>query len=428
MLRAGHLVFLCALCLLCLGVVMVNSATMHVTPIGSADGPRALNGTDPSANASSLSMVLRGILYSRATVYLALAIGTMALAAWLAPVQWLDRVSQAARERNPRLGVSVVVVGSLVLVVLQILPFIAGFGRAINGSHRWIHITLPGAGELSIQPSEIAKWGLIGLLAWYATLRAQVMSSFRRGLIPGLCATGVVSAAVVKEDLGTGLLIASAGCLVLTAGGARVWQFLAFVPLGAVGLVAAIVSNPYRLERLQTFLDPYADPKGTGYHMIQSMLAVSGGEGPGRGLGHGLMKFGYLPEDHNDFLYAIICEELGIFGAALVACLFVGLLWSGLAIIRKQHSMMLKLIGLGIVGTVGLQAIINQVVVTGLGPTKGIALPLVSSGGTGWILTAASLGVLIAMDRVVAAARTSTESDAITGAPAPPADTRLAGA
>jgi len=167
--------------------------------------------------------------------------------------------------------------------------------------------------------------------------------------------------------------------------------------LAAVGL--AILASPYRVARLTAFLDPYADPQGTGYHMIQSMGAVAGGGFFGRGLGHGLQKFGYLPEDRTDFLFAIICEELGTPGAALVVFLFAGLLLAGLAIVRREPDRLLRLMGVGVITTVGLQAVINLAVVTGLGPTKGIALPLVSSGGTGWILTAFSLGLLVAIDR-----------------------------
>ena len=158
------------------------------------------------------------------------------------------------------------------------------------------------------------------------------------------------------------------------------------------------MANPYRLERIKSFLDPYQDPEGKGYHMIQSMLAVSGGQIHGRGLGHGLQKFGYLPEDQTDLLFAIICEELGVFGAAIVVFLYAALIWAALSIIRKQTNPVLKLVAIGITATVGLQALINMAVVTGLGPTKGIALPLLSSGGTGWILTAACLGLLINMD------------------------------
>nr|HRJ50661.1 FtsW/RodA/SpoVE family cell cycle protein [Phycisphaerales bacterium] len=149
----------------------------------------------------------------------------------------------------------------------------------------------------------------------------------------------------------------------------------------------------------RSFVDPYGDPEGSGYHMIQSMLAVMGGEGPGRGLGHGLQKFGYLPEDRTDFLFAVICEELGIAGAAVVIFLFVGMVWAGVSIARREREVFLRLSALGLVSTIALQALMNLAVVTGLGPTKGIALPLVSSGGTGWILTAFSMGILAAIDR-----------------------------
>jgi cell division protein FtsW len=159
------------------------------------------------------------------------------------------------------------------------------------------------------------------------------------------------------------------------------------------------MTSEYRVKRIMAFVDPYADPQGIGYHTIQSLVAVAGGEGFGRGLGHGLQKFGYLPEDRTDFLFAIICEELGIAGAALVITLFLTLLFASLAVAARERSPLLRLFTLGVIATVCLQAIINLAVVTGLAPTKGIALPLLSSGGTGWILTAFSLGLLIAIDR-----------------------------
>jgi cell division protein FtsW len=210
---------------------------------------------------------------------------------------------------------------------------------------------------------------------------------------------GVVCIAVVAADLGTGFLIFSAGCVLLIAAGARLWHFLAFVPVGLVGLLAAIMMSPYRVARITAFLDPYADPKGTGYHMIQSMMAVMNGEGFGRGLGFGIQKFGYLPEDQTDFIFAIICEELGIGGALVIASLFAALIWFGVGIVRREKDVFLQLVALGIITTVAIQALINLAVVTGLGPTKGIALPLVSNGGTGWLLTSMSLGLLMAIDR-----------------------------
>ncbi len=153
------------------------------------------------------------------------------------------------------------------------------------------------------------------------------------------------------------------------------------------------------MNRLLAFADPYADPQGIGYHTIQSLVAVANGEGFGRGLGHGLQKFGYLLEDHTDFLFAVICEELGIPGAVIVVLLFLTLMWAGWTIAWRERDTMCRLWAFGIVLTISLQATINMFVVTGMAPTKGIALPLLSSGGTGWMLTAFSLGLLIAIDR-----------------------------
>jgi cell division protein FtsW len=238
------------------------------------------------------------------------------------------------------------------------------------------------------------------LLAWHCARRIGQMHKVSTGLLPGLLIVGLVAGLIATEDLGTAVLVAGAGSLMLIAAGARLWHFALAIPVGIAGAVVAVVTSPYRVQRLVSFIDPYADPQGSGYHMIQSLVAVANGEVWGRGLGFGLQKFGYLPEDETDFLFAIICEELGIAGAAAVIALYAGLLWTGLGIVRKQHNPLLKLLGMGIVCTVALQTLINLMVVTGLAPTKGIALPLLSSGGTGWILTAGSLGLLVSMDRI----------------------------
>jgi cell division protein FtsW len=382
MLRPGHIVTLCALALLTLGVVMVNSALMSVAPIDGQSGQAA--GISPET-----------IIFSKSTVYMALALAALAVCALL-PVRALSSWVTAPIERDPtpQAGLrtlTLCVLGLLVILAAVYLPII---GKEVNGSARWIRI-----GGQSLQPSELVKWGLVALVAWYGAVRAGWLASFRWGLLPALCAIGVVSAMVVKEDLGTGVLIAGACCVVLLAAGARVWHFAMFIPVALAGVVGAIVTSPYRVERVMAFLDPYADPQNTGYHMIQSMSAIAGGGGAGRGLGHGFQKFGYLPEDHTDFLFAIVCEELGIAGAAMVLALYGLLIFTGLGIVRREHDRLLKLLGLGIITTIGLQAVINLFVVTGMAPTKGIALPLMSSGGTGWILTAACLGLLAAMDR-----------------------------
>jgi cell division protein FtsW len=237
------------------------------------------------------------------------------------------------------------------------------------------------------------------LLGWYGAARAAALPSFLRGLGPALVALTIVCAVVVLEDLGTGVLIGAVGAVVLLGAGARWWHFgLCAVP-AAAGVTLAIFTSEYRMRRITAFLDPWADSQSSGYHMLQSMAAIAGGEGTGRGLGEGLQKYGYLPEDTNDFLFAIVCEEMGVAGAALVVALFAGLLWAAVAIIRREPSPALRLIGLGVIATVSLQAVMNLVVVTGLGPTKGIALPLLSAGGTGWILTAGMLGLVASIDR-----------------------------
>lgn len=382
MLRPGQVIALCVFALLTIGVVMVNSAGMAVAPV------------DSSLD-SVPSVSTRSILLSRSTVYMGLAILAMGVGSML-PVRRAAAV--LAGGRDGREGLAPLMVGAGALVVVCALVYVPGLSREVNGSSRWLR--LPGLGtELSLQPSELAKWGLVVVIAWYGAARARVLHEFWAGLVPALLAVGAVAGFIIVEDLGTGTLIAAVACLMLLAAGARVWHFAMFVPLAVLGLVGAILTSPYRVKRILAFIDPYADPQGIGYHAIQSLVAIAGGKGFGRGLGHGLQKFNYLPEDTTDFIFAIICEELGIAGAAVVIGLFGALLWAGFVVMRRESDAMLRLVALGVVGTVALQAIINLAVVTALAPTKGIALPLLSSGGTGWILTAFSMGLLVAIDR-----------------------------
>ena len=382
MLRPGQILTLCALALLTLGVVMVNSALMTVAPV---DG----NGNQlPGVTAES-------ILTSRSTLYMALALAALAVCAML-PVRQLSRLATVAvgRDPTPQAGLRTLILGVLGLLAILATVYLPGIGHSANGSARWVRL-----GGQSVQPSELVKWGMIALIAWYGSVRAAHMPRFWRGLMPALLALGVVCVVIIKEDLGTGVLIAAACGLMLLAAGARFWHLAVFVPLGLAGVVTAIVISPYRVQRIMAFIDPFQDSQGTGYHVIQSMAAIAGGGGTGRGLGHGFQKFGYLPEDHTDFLFAVVCEELGIAGALLVITLYLMLILTGLSIVRRETDRLLKLLGFGVMATIGLQAVINLFVVTGMAPTKGIALPLMSSGGTGWILTAGCLGLLAAMDR-----------------------------
>ncbi len=376
-------ILLCALALLTLGVVMVHSAGMSIEP-ATVEVPVAP--TD--------GLTTGGILGGRDGLFAAFAIAAMALG-WLVPTRLTERLGTPRPDRL----VPVACVGVSVLLGLLLLVYIPGLSREINASYRWLNVPVPGLGTVSVQPSEIVKWSMVGLTAWCAASAGARLERFWTGLVPALACVGAVTVVVMKEDLGTAALIAAVACVVLLAAGARAWQFAAMAPLGIGVAAAGLFTQDYRVRRVTAFLDPYADPAGDGYHMLQSLGAVANGEGAGRGLGHGLQKFGYLPEDTTDFIFAIICEELGIMGALVVIALYAALIGLLLCVVRGTHNPIHRLFVLGVMATIGLQASINLLVVTGLAPTKGIALPLISKGGTGWILTCFTLGLVCAIDR-----------------------------
>ena len=392
MVRSGHVVMLCALVLLTIGVVMVQSAGMSVRPLA----PDA----DPTAAAAVSGVSVKSLLTSRTSLYLLIAVGAMAIASRLPIRRFANRLDRVVWFK-PGGDLGVLVIASLMLIAMLVLVYVPGIARVENGSARWITLHMPGLE--SIQPSEIAKWAVIVLVAWYAarlgSYKENKLHRFFAGLLPVCLCAGLVAGVVIKEDLGTGALMIFATGVVLLGAGARWKHFALFIPPVLLGMVGAIIAAPYRVQRIVTFLDPYADPAGDGYHMIQSISTVAGGGIFGRGLGNGLQKFGYLPEDTTDFLFAVVCEELGLIGAIIVISAYAGIVWSGTGIAMRERSKSLQLITLGVIATFAIQALINLVVVTGLGPTKGIALPLMSSGGTGWIMTAFMLGLVVSINR-----------------------------
>ncbi len=392
MVRSGHVVILCALVLLTIGVVMVQSAGMSVRPLATD--------ADPTAAAAVSGVSIKSLLTSRTSLYLLISVIAMGIATRLPIRRIANRLERVVWFR-PGGDMGVLVIASLMLIGMLLLVYVPGIARVKNGSARWINLHLPGLE--SVQPSEIAKWAIIVLIAWYASrlgsYKEHKLRNFVSGLLPVCLCAGIVAAVVIKEDLGTGALMLMATAIVLLAGGARWTHFAAFIPVALVGIVGAIIAAPYRVRRIVTFLDPYADPAGEGYQLIQSISTVSGGGVFGRGLGNGLQKFGYLPEDTTDFLFAVVCEELGLIGAIIVISAYAGIVWTGTNIAMRERSKALQLIVLGVIATFAFQALINLVVVTGLGPTKGIALPLMSSGGSGWIMTAFMLGLVVSIER-----------------------------
>ncbi|QQE10676.1 cell division protein FtsW [Planctomycetota bacterium] len=374
MVRPAHIMMLCAAALLCFGLVMVQSAGMYVGASGIQE---------TSDVTLAWTNYLQKFIVSSPVLHAGLAILVMIIASRI-------NVRQFFTSRGLANPLPYLIFISFALVVLTQVP---GIGKEVNGAKRWINL-----GAFSFQPSEIVKWIMIIAIAYWCARKRGIMHKFTLGLLPPLCLIAIACGLIVIEDLGTAALIGVVSFALLLAGGARWWQLLALIPPALGAVYYFIASSTYRMNRITAFLDPYADPAGTGFHPIQSMLAISQGGLYGRGLGNGIQKFGYLPEDTTDFIFAVICEELGIAGAIAIVALFITLLFTGLGIVKECRDTFGRLVALGFILTISLQALINLAVVTVLVPTKGIALPLVSKGGTGWILTAFAIGLVASLD------------------------------
>jgi len=372
MITPGRFMQWVVLALLGFAVIMVNSAAMTIGPVSNAShhsGPW-------------------GILASKQALHALIAIAALFLATRINIKHW----PRIKGWKNP---LAILVVVSLALVAMTAIP---GLGRSVNGATRWLYLG-PTHWGVSFQPSELVKWVLVLAIASWCAKRRGVMHRFWDGPAPAIALTSFACGLILLEDLGTAALIWVVSFCLLAAGGARLWHLALTIPPALGALLIAIAQNPYRIDRLTAFIDPWADPQGTGYHPIQSMLAIAQGGLTGLGLGNGIQKLSYLPEDTTDFIFAIVCEELGLPGATLVISLYLILLWAGLKVLRDSQDTFCRLVTLGVLLTIGLQAAINIAVVTVLIPTKGIALPLISAGGTGWVLGAAAIGLVAALDQ-----------------------------
>ncbi|MGF1634154.1 MAG: FtsW/RodA/SpoVE family cell cycle protein [Phycisphaerae bacterium] len=284
--------------------------------------------------------------------------------------------------------------GMLVAVLLCGLVLVPGVGVEVNGARRWLRL-----GFLQLQASEVAKWMTVVFLAWWLTSRPVDLSRFFKGFLPTCVPVAVVCLLVVLQDFGTAALIGACALAMFVAGRVRAWHLLmGLVP--ALALAAVFVAGtPYRLARMTSFVDPWADPEGRGYHMVQSLMSFASGGLTGRGLGAGVQKLGYLPEDTTDFIFAVICEETGLFGALLVIGLYAVVLGVAWGAIRRTPDGFGRMLAFGVAVMLGLQACINMAVATVSVPTKGMSLPLISAGGSGLVLTCAALGLLASVLR-----------------------------
>jgi len=280
-------------------------------------------------------------------------------------------------------------------IVLLVLVKIPGIGRTVNGADRWI-----GLGPLSIQPSEIIKLAMVLVMAQLLAVDPLKIKSFRHGLLPILGLLAIIAGLIMLQpDLGTTLVIAGTTFFMLIAVGARVSHLVTLGGAGLALVVAAIAAAPYRMRRILAFLDPWADPSGKGYQTIQALLALGPGGLFGLGLGQSRQKFLYLPENHTDFIFAMIGEELGFIGTTFVVLLFLVFVWRGFRIGMGAPDVFSGLLAVGLTSMVGIQAMINMGVVSGILPVTGITLPFLSYGGTSLVFTMVGVGVLLNISR-----------------------------
>lgn len=283
----------------------------------------------------------------------------------------------------------------LVCFFLLLAVLVPGIGMERNGSRSWI-----GVGAFSIQPSEFMKLAMIAFLAKFLSENQKRITSFKKGFLPSL---GIVFSAfaliMLQPDLGTGTVMVGTCIVMLFVSGARIAHFAFLGVLGLTGFAALVLSAPYRIARITSYLNPWEDAQGSGFQIIQSLYAIGPGGLFGMGLGQSRQKFFYLPEPQTDFIFAILSEELGFIGGSLILLLFSLLLWRGVRIALGAPDLYGSFIAIGIISMIAIQVMINIGVVTGLIPVTGITLPFLSYGGSSLTLMLMAVGVLLNVSR-----------------------------
>jgi cell division protein FtsW len=352
-----------ALILAAMGLVMVYSAS-----IATAESSRY------TGNNATWYLARHG-LYLAAALAAALAVFLLPVRFWQGAAPWLFGAG----------------------VLLLALVLVPGIGREVNGARRWL-----GFSSVSVQPSELMKLGAVLYAADYTARKHAVMKSFRKGRLPMLAVMLLVSWLLLREpDFGALVVIAVTAFCILFLGGMNARHFMALLAMLGAGFALLIVSSPYRMQRIFGFMDPWSDAFGRGYQLSHSLIAFGRGEWLGVGLGGSLEKLHYLPEAHTDFLLAVIAEELGFAGVALVIALFLCIVARAFVIgrqatLHERHFAALAAQGIGV--WLGFQALINMGVNVGLLPTKGLTLPLMSYGGTGLVVNCVALAILLRID------------------------------
>jgi cell division protein FtsW len=341
----------CVAALLALGMVMLYSSSMQ-------SGPRFL------------LMQL---------VWCAIGLG-LCLAATLIDYRWLKKFAW------PLFGLA---------IVLLLLVFAPRVGIKVNGARRWIH-----AGSIRFQSSELAKLALIIAVAWYGEHFQRQMPTWKRGIMIPATFIGVILALVfIEPDRGTTILLGSVSAAMLIIAGVRWMYIVPPVALALAGLGVSLARDPMRARRIFSWLDLEAHKSGVGYQAYQAMIALGAGGWMGLGLGNGRQKMGFVPENHTDFIFSIIGEELGLIATLLVVLAFVGVIVCGIYIALNARDTFGMLLGSGITFLIGLQAFINIGVVTSALPNKGLPLPFISYGGSNLLMMLVAVGILLSIAR-----------------------------
>jgi len=352
-LKSDRVLFTATLLLICASIVMVYSASAFV----------ALERYQQSDR-----FVIKQMMWA--------AIGLVALAVGM-------RIDYRVY-RNDKFVWALIGLVSLTLVAVL-------FSSPINGTRRWF-----GIGGLGIQPSELAKLVCVFFTALVLERRMHRIDDLAYSLLPiGIVIGGMVGLILLQPDFGTALSLMMIVAVMIFAAGLHYRYFIGALLVMAPTIYFVLISAPYRRRRLMAFWDPWAEPLGDGFQIIQSLIAVGTGGMFGRGLMEGVQKLFYLPEPHTDFIYAVISEELGLVGATAILACFCLIAWRGMRITMRAPDSFGAFIALGLTTMIVVQAFVNMSVVLGLMPTKGIPLPLVSAGGSSLVMSLAAMGVLL---------------------------------
>ena len=282
-----------------------------------------------------------------------------------------------------------------ICIILLILVLIPGIGSVRNGSRSWF-----GIGSLGIQPSEAAKLGMIIFTSKYLTNSSKFLKSYKYGVFPILGVLFLLFGLIMLQpDLGTGMILVVSIISLLFIAGVNMKFFIGGGILGLIGVIILIAIAPYRMDRITSFINPWNDPLGTGFQIIQSLYAIGPGGLLGRGYLNSIQKQFYLPEPQTDFIFSIIAEEFGIVGTIFVVFMFSFIIYRGIRIALKTKDSFAKYLAFGMSFQLAFQALMNLMVVIGMIPVTGVTLPFLSYGGSSLLITLVSMGIILNISR-----------------------------